>query len=64
MPRSRGASKTGEVAQGTERVASPENNSDSDDEILETSENGRYQKMNEQVRVRRERERERGVFSN
>ena len=59
MPRSRGTSKTNEAAQGTERVASPENNSDSDDEILETSENGRYQKMNEQASQERG---EKGVF--
>ena len=58
MPRSRGASKASEAQQGTERVASPENNnSDSEDDILETSENGRYQKMNEQVRSEQERRR-------
>lgn len=56
MPRSRGASKASGAQQGTERVASPENNnSDSEDDILETSENGRYQKMNEQVRGEEER---------
>lgn len=62
MPRSGGASKTGEQSQkSAERAATPddgggsEDDSDQDD-ILETSDNGRYQKMNEQV----ERERERG----
>ena len=56
MPRSGGASKTGDQSaqQSSERVSSPDDGRRSDDEdsetdILETSDNGRYQKMNEQV---------------
>ena len=55
MPRSRAASKTSEQLpqQSAERVASPDDergsDEDSDEEILETGQNGRYQKMVEQV---------------
>lgn len=57
MPRSGGASKTGDQSQqSAERAASPDvergSDEDSDDDILETSDNGRYQKMNEQVERR------------
>ena len=57
MPRSGGALKTGgESQQSAERVASSdhEDSSENEDDILETSENGRYQKMNEQVGTHRE----------
>ena len=55
MPRSRAASKTSEPLsqQSAERVASPDDeggsDEDSDEDILETGQNGRYQKMIEQV---------------
>lgn len=56
MPRSGGNGKQGDqtTQQGTERVASPDrrrsDDEDSDTDILETNENGRYQKMIEQVK--------------
>ena len=60
MPRSGGAAKTGDqlVQQTADHVAGLEDtggsDDDSEDEILETSDNGRYQKMNEQVKGKRE----------